>query len=283
MALFSLLIAILVERLKVLPASLQFDHLLALYHRNLFRDEQIKSAGMMAVALLLPSLVLYVVSWVLAGLFWGAFTLALWVAVAVLCFTHKTQRDAFKRYVQAACRGDTQACFHYAQELDCSDCLDAVDQCELASRMGQSVAWTNYRYYGAVALYFILAGPIGAVLYCTVRFYSEEKARRKLKLPLVDELLFLLDWIPSRLFAFGYVLCGEFSKSIDTWRKLALRLGTPARDLIVQTAMSAEPQACERDDSVSLQPTIAMLALSKRNFILLVCVLSLLTIFGVVN
>ncbi|MCL1038290.1 beta-lactamase regulator AmpE [Shewanella submarina] len=283
MALFSLLMAILVERLKVLPASLQFDHLLAIYHKQLFRDEQVSSAGMMALALVLPASALYVVSWAVAGLFWGGLTLALWVAVAVLCFTHKAQRDAFKRYVQAACRGDVQACFHYAQELDCSECLDAVDQCQLAARVGQSVAWTNYRYYGAVALYFILAGPIGAVLYCTVRFYSEEKLKRKLDLPLVDELLFLLDWIPSRLFAFGYVLCGEFSKSIDAWRKLALSPTTQARDIIVQTAVAAEPQACDREEGISLQPTIAMLALSKRNFILLVCVLSLLTIFGVVS
>ncbi|MGI2261403.1 beta-lactamase regulator AmpE [Shewanella sp. GXUN23E] len=283
MALFSLLIAILVERLKVLPANLQFDHLLGLYHRNLFRDEQIKSAGMMALALLLPALALYLLSWIVAGLFWGAFSLMLWVAVAVLCFTHKAQRDAFKRYVQAACRGDTQACYHYAGQLECSDCLDAVDPCELANRVGQSVAWTNYRYYGAVALYFILAGPIGAVLYCTVRYYSEEKLKRKLELPLVDELLFLLDWIPARLFAFGFVLCGEFSKSIEVWRKLVMQPGCSAREIIVQTAMAAEPQSCEQNDSISLQPTIAMLALSKRNFILLVCVLSLATIFGVVS
>ncbi|MCF1426763.1 MAG: beta-lactamase regulator AmpE [Shewanella sp.] len=283
MALFSLLIAILVERLKVLPADLQFDHLLGLYHRNLFRDEQIKSVGMMALALLFPALTLYVLCWVFAGLFWGVFSLLLWVAVAVLCFTHKAQRDAFKRYVQAACRGDTQACYHYAGELECHDYLDAVDPCELAMRVGQSVAWINYRYYGAVALYLIVAGPIGAVLYCTVRFYSEEKLKRKLDLPLVDELLFLLDWIPSRLFAFGYVLCGEFSESIDAWRKLVIRPGSSARDIIVQTAVAAEPQACDREEGISLQPTIAMLALSKRNVILMVCVLSLLTIFGLVS
>ena len=79
----------------------------------------------------------------------------------------------------------------------------------------------------------------------------------------------MLDWLPSRIFSFGYVLCGEFKSSMDVWRHLVFQPAIPARDIVVQTAMAAEPLACPLSEEISLEPTIAMLALSKRNFILI--------------
>lgn len=283
MALFSLLVAILVERLNVLPASLQFDHLLKGLQDLVFRDKPIYSAGKVTLAVLLPALCVLFLVWLVDDWFWGILSLNLWVMVAVLCFNHQQQRTAFKRFVQAARRGDEQACFHYAKELDPCEEVDALTSRELGAQVGQRVAWVNYRYYGAVALFFIVAGPVGAVLYCTVRYYVEQSAREQIKRPLVDKLLFLLDWLPARLFAFGYVFCGEFSRSIPVWRKLVLEPKTPARDIIVQTALAAEPEASIEHDNINLAPTFALLALSKRNFILLVAILCLLTIFGLVS
>lgn len=288
MALFSLLIAILIERLKLLPDPWQLDALLTKYHISLFGDKQISSEFMMGLAIILPALSVYVLSWVVAGLFWGTLSLALWVVLAVLCFSHQQQRKLFKQYIQAACRGDVQACYHYATELDCNECMDAVSENDLGAKVGQSVAWLNYRYYGAVALYIILLGPIGAVLYCTVRFYAETSMRKSLDLPLVDSLLMLLDWLPSRIFAFGYLLSGHFSTAFSVWSRNALSINTSARCIVTETAIAAETMpdnraSGEANAPICVQSTIALLGLSKRNFILMVTVLSLLTIFGVVN
>ena len=283
MALFSLLVAILVERLKVLSPTLQLDRLLDKYHGSLFGDTQLKSPLMMIIALVFPAVVISVLGWVISGLFWGLLSLSLWVLVAVLCFNHQHQRQAFKRYVQAACRNDAQACYHYAQELEPCQNFDAISGADLGCKVGQSVAWTNYRYYGAVTIFFIVFGPVGSVLYCTVRYYAEINTRDEKNWPLVEKLLFILDWLPSRIFSFGYVLCGEFKRAIDVWRQLAIHPFISAREIIVQTAMAAEPLACPTTENISLDPTIAMLALSKRNFSLIVAALSLLTIFGMVS
>ncbi|PKG55716.1 regulatory signaling modulator protein AmpE [Shewanella sp. Choline-02u-19] len=283
MALFSLLIAIFVERMRLLPDALQFDVILSKYHQTLFGDKQVRSTFMMALALLLPALSINIISWFISGMFWGAISLVLWVAIAVLCFSHNQQRQAFKRYIQAACRGDSQACFNYAAELDSSTCLESVSEQDLGERVGQSVAWINYRYYGAIALYLILLGPVGSVLYCTVRFYSEENRNRDLELPLVDTLLFILDWLPSRIFAFGYVLSGHFRLAISSWISLAFNPKTAARDIITKVATKAETLPESSSAPVCVQSTIALLQLSKRNFILLITVLSLMTIFGVVS
>ncbi len=283
MALFSLLVAILVERLKFLPSSWQCDRLLQSYQATFFGDKASLTKVMMAIALVLPALFIYVLSWLVAGMFWGLLSLALWVLVAVVCFNHKKQRDIFKKYMQAACRSDVQACYHYAAELDCSECLDAVSEQDLGIKVGQSVAWINYRYYGAVALYLIFLGPVGVMLYCTVRFYAEENARKSLELPLVNQVITLLDWLPSRIFAFGYALSGQFSEGLAAWRRHSLSLNASARTVVAETALAAQPLPEVATAPICVQSTLALLVLSKRNFTLIVAILALLTIFGLVN
>ncbi|GIU16564.1 MULTISPECIES: beta-lactamase regulator AmpE [unclassified Shewanella] len=283
MALFALLVAILVERLRLLPNSWQFDALLSKYHKSLISEQQQPSLLMMTLVILLPAVFVYILSWLVSGVLWGAISVVLWVLIAVLCFSHNVQRTAFKRYIQAACRGDSQACFNYANELDSSLSLESVNEKELGEKVGQSVAWINYRYYGAIALYLIVLGPVGTVLYCTVRFYSEQSRKNDAELPLVDNLLFVLDWIPSRIFSFGYVLSGHFRQAISAWLSHALNPKSSARDTITQVAVAAETLPESSSAPICLQSTIALLQLSKRNFILLITVLSLMTIFGVVN
>lgn len=283
MALFSLLVAILVERLKFLPSSWQFDRLLQSYQATFFGDKASLTAPLMALALTLPALVVYVLCWFVAGMFWGILSLALWVLLAVVCFSHQNQRDIFKKYMQAACRSDVQACYHYAAELDCYECLDAVSEKDLGMKVGQSVAWINYRYYGAVALFLIFFGPVGTVLYCTVRFYAEENRRKSLNLPLVNEVMTVLDWLPSRIFSFGYALSGQFSEGLAAWRRYGLTLHTNARTLVTETALASQPLPEVASAPICVQSTLALLVLSKRNFTLIVAILSLLTIFGLVS
>lgn len=283
MALFSLLIAILVERLKLVPASWQCDRLLQSYQSAFFGDKAALTTPNMILALILPAIVVYVLCWLASGILLGGLSLALWVLIAIICFNHQRLRDIFKNYIQAACRSDVQACYHFATELDCSACLDAISERDLGVKVGQSVAWINYRYYGAVALFFILFGPVGAVFYCTVRFYAEESARKSLNLPLVTGVMAILDWLPSRIIAFGYVLSGQFTEGLVAWRRRAFGMDTSARTLLTETALAAQPLPEVSNAPICVQSTLALLVLSKRNFILIVTILSLLTIFGLVS
>ncbi|MCL1142067.1 beta-lactamase regulator AmpE [Shewanella gaetbuli] len=283
MALFSLLIAILVERLKLLPVGWQFDKLMLRYHKQFWDSKSLSSEVAVAIAVILPSFVVFAVDILISGVFFDLFSLLLWVVVALVCFSHQDLRLVFKKYVQAACRGDVQACYRYASELDCSECIDAVDEQDLGIKVGQSVAWINYRYYGAVALFLVCFGPVGAVLYCSIRFYYDINIKRDLSLPLIDHLQRLFDWLPSRVFSFGYVLSGQFSNGLSAWRKHAFNVHSSAKLVVTETALQAESLPEAGPAPVSVQPTLALLALSKRNFILLLTVVSVLTIFGVVN
>jgi len=283
MALFSLLIAILVERLKLLPVNWQFDTLMMRYHKLFWDKKSLKTDVAVAVAVILPSFVVFGVGLLINGILFDLPSLLLWVVVALVCFSHQDLRDIFKKYVQAACRGDVQACYRYAGELDCSECIDAVDERDLGIKVGQSVAWINYRYYGAVALFLVCFGPVGAVLYCSIRFYYDLNIKQNLSLPLIDHLQRLFDWLPSRIFSFGYVLSGQFSQGLNAWRKRAFDTRCSAKMVVTETALQAESLPEAGPAPVSVQPTLALLALSKRNFTLLVTFVSVLTIFGVVS
>jgi AmpE protein len=283
MALFSLLVAILIERLKLLPSSWQFDSVMARYQKQFWDSKTLDSTVGVATAILLPALLVWLISFLLDGIFFNVLSLLFWVMISIICFSHQSLRGAFKQYIQAACRGDVQACYRYAGELDSTESLDVVDEQDLGAKVGQTVAWINYRYYGAVALYLIFLGPVGAILYCTVRFYSEYNSKNNLEMPLVDQLQMIFDWVPSRVFSFGYVLSGQFSAGLSAWRQYGLSLKTDAKTIVTKTAVAAETLTEENDAPLSVQSTLALLALSKRNFVLLLTMVSVLTIFGFVS
>ncbi|WP_434931001.1 beta-lactamase regulator AmpE [Shewanella sp. HL-SH5] len=283
MALFALLVAILVERLKLLPVSLQFDTLMLRYHKQFWDKKSLSTDLGVAIAVALPSFVVFAIGLLVNGLVFDLLSLLLWVVVTLVCFSHQDLRDIFKKYVQAACRGDVQACYRYAAELDCSECIDAVDERDLGIKVGQSVAWINYRYYGAVALFLVCFGPVGAVLYCSIRFYYDLNIKQDLSLPLIDHLQRLFDWLPSRIFSFGYVLSGQFSQGLTAWRKRAFDTRSSAKLVVTETALAAESLPEAGPAPVSVQPTLALLALTKRNFTLLLTFVSVLTIFGIIS
>jgi AmpE protein len=75
----------------------------------------------------------------------------------------------------------------------------------------------------AVIFWFVILGPLGAVLYRTVTISAQEKAVKEpaalevsLKARLIETIL---DWLPIRIFTFIFALGGHFSQVIAYWRK----------------------------------------------------------------
>ncbi|RLV58633.1 beta-lactamase regulator AmpE [Parashewanella curva] len=283
MALFSLLIAIFVERMKWVSTSFQIDALLERFHRLFIGDNSLTSPLFLLLGLTLPTIVMAVLLWLAQGILWGGLSLLLWVLTASICFSHTELRQVFKQFMKAANHGDVQACFRFADQLDCHQKLDAGGESELGKKVGQSVAWLNYRHYGAVAIYLVLLGPVGIIFYSTIRFYADKAVKEQWELPILASIFFIVDLLPSRIFAFGYLLSGHFSSALSTWLSQVSNPTANARDIITKTALAAEILPEKSDEPVCIQSTLSLLTLTKRTFILLVTLLSLLTIFGWVS
>ncbi|MBY5992142.1 beta-lactamase regulator AmpE [Ferrimonas balearica] len=283
MALFSLILVLMAERMRLVAAHFQFEPLFERYRAWMFDDEALRGGLKMALALALPAALVWLAQQLLTGVWFGVFHLALWVGVGLVLFGHEPLRQRFRGYLRSACRGDTQSCYHHADSLDESDRIQASSEDELGQKMGQLAAWLNYRYYAAVALYFVLLGPAAATFYCTVRAYHDHFTEADCRRPMVSLLMRLLDWIPVRIVALGFALSGHFSKAVPVLIPKVLDPMAEPRAMISEVALAAEEIPETSGEPVCVQPTLALLKLAKRNFILLLVVVSLLTIFGVIN
>lgn len=81
-----------------------------------------------------------------------------------------------------------------------------------------------YRLLGVV-FWFVLLGPMGAVLYRVSRlmrdYWQAHVPERGDFLTHVDQVLFMLDWLPVRLAAFSFAVVGNFQGALDAWRNQA--------------------------------------------------------------
>ena len=67
----------------------------------------------------------------------------------------------------------------------------------------------------AVLFWFVILGPMGAVLY---RLVEECGSRGLIAVPLAKRALRCLDWLPVRVFTFIFALGGHFTGVIRAWR-----------------------------------------------------------------
>lgn len=73
----------------------------------------------------------------------------------------------------------------------------------------------------SVVFWFLVLGPLGAVLYRTARVIAEQSNN------LIDSdmqgsamtLVGILDWIPARLAALAYAMSGHFNGALSAWRE----------------------------------------------------------------
>jgi len=72
----------------------------------------------------------------------------------------------------------------------------------------------------SILFWFIVFGPVGAVLYRSVQklsVYTAEGTMDKVEI-LANKVTFLLDWIPARLLALSFCLAGHFMEVFTEWR-----------------------------------------------------------------
>ncbi|WP_435276126.1 beta-lactamase regulator AmpE [Psychrobium sp. nBUS_13] len=282
MALFSLLLALIIERTTFLSKQWQFQHWhLALINsgRKLLEPTSISFA---LFASLLPALVTYLLLNLIQGWIFGLVSVVLWTLIALMCIGCVHYRELYKRYLLSVCKQDTQGSYHLAAQLADVEDIDTDDETMLGTRVGRQLAWINYRFYCAIVFMMIIGGPVAIVFYASLR--SLELLSFKGQLPTmswVRRVLFVLDWIPARIIAFAYVLVGNFSNAMSVWLSLSVNFRAPAYDVVSKVAMSAEQMSKSQGEAgVCMQSTCRLVSLAKRTLILLVIAMSFLTIFG---
>ena len=310
MSLLSLLIALMAE--KSLSSSLwRFDHYyqqyVSFFQKNSIFSKLKDNTLSYTIFLLLPVAVVYIV---LALVDDGLLHLIISTLILIISFGCSTTRDTYKQYLHAAFRGEKTTSELYHQQL-----LQDKNLPDMG--FGQALIWLNYRYYIAIMLFFIFFGAAGVVFYrllttvieqqngCSLDSKSVEDSDKQISIEessdselesnneqysvlkissgckSYHDVLFYLDWLPVRITAFGYMFVGHFSKALPIWLESLFDVKKPAHEILIDVAQKSEDIMIEEDDCTA-EPCL-LVRLSKRNVLLLLATIAILTMFGVIS
>lgn len=286
MILMSLLLILSLERIVTKSPTWHIE-----YYANRYQDWLQKRGWLdndtpvlsFYFAMLFPALLLGLLEyWVL-----GAFlTFVEQSIVLFVCVGCPALRATYKCFLNAAERGDLQACSMYTDQLGFCGATDSGDGSAVSQgkSFGQHLTWLNYQHYAAVMLWFVAFGAPGALLYCLSRSTAERlcATQHPLSAP-ASRLMFALDYLPVRVTAFGMLMMGHFSRALPEWLKNGLSLDISAYDLLTQVSSKAEmltpEERSEQVENAAIEPKV-LVRLAKRNVIFLLVITSALTLLG---
>lgn len=286
MMLMSLLLVLSLERLITKDTHWHVETYANQYRQFLIDKDWLSEdsvATSFYLTMLMPALALAIIEYWLLGAFLTFVTQSLILFVCVGC---PALRATYKCFLNAAERGDLQACSMYTDQL--GHCATSNESDGSAKRegmsFGQHLTWLNYQHYAAVMLWFIAFGAPGALFYCLCRSTTEAFCAHNHPLKeTAGRLMFALDYIPVRITAFGMLMMGHFSRALPEWLKYALEFNISAYDVLTKISSKAEMLTPEeqqmQSENASIEPKV-LVKLAKRNVIFLLVITSALTLLG---
>ncbi|MEX1222795.1 MAG: regulatory signaling modulator protein AmpE [Idiomarina sp.] len=308
MQLIAVLLAFSIERVANLSSSWHLAGYLQRWLRfSKAQDwlEKLHANPLGAVlVVLLPAIVISVVVAILDS---GLVTLVVSVLALLLAVACAPARRAYRDYLHAAHRDDTEALNQAATAIQ-----QAAGLPDDHTETGPALAWLHYRHYAAVLIAYVILGIFGALAYASLRTIQNLQARAgagaEHEPEVVDDdgddnddhqlesngdilhaapwqkIMFWVDWLPVRITSAGFLLVGHFSNALPVWLASFSKPHQPAQQVFLKVAVAAEDTQPTEADANPLpgktREPLRLVALMKRNLLLLIVVLALLTLAG---
>jgi AmpE protein len=274
MTLISLLLVLLVERITTKShywqVELYTNKYLQIVENKGWLNTSSKSWALGSI-IIVPVLVTYLLVQKFTG---GLIELVISTAILMVCVGCPAIRATYKCFLQSANRGDLQACTMYEDQISDDD-QDNVS-------FGLNLVWQNYRHYTAIILWFAAFGAAGAILYVLVRdIEAQLSSENEQAMTQVKRFLDILDWIPVRITALGFLVVGHFSRALPTWLAYLPDPAIKAKTLLVDVSKKAED--IEPDESDCTEEPCTLVRLAKRNVMFLLVVIAVLSLSGWIN
>ena len=135
----------------------------------------------------------------------------------------------------------------------------------------------------AVVFWFVVLGPLGAVLYRSVAVLHRQAREPGEFGESIARLYSLLVWLPARLLALGYALSGHFEAALEGWRRSHQdhRRGIEGSEhLLATTGASALGPTDNESNHDARAPVRAAMRLVWRTLVIWLVMISLLTLAG---
>lgn len=180
------------------------------------------SDGPLGVVLVLVPvfLVLSALLDLLDGVLFGIPGFLLGALVLLYCLGPKDLGSQVEAFTEAAYRGDSVAARELGQEITGRKSEESLG--EVVREVTSAVFRESNERTFAPVFWFLLLGPMGAAMYrASAQLRRQAVARDKPEstfLSACERLLWILDWLPARLAAAGFLLTGNFEKGLYDWK-----------------------------------------------------------------
>ena len=154
------------------------------------------------------------------GLAAGIFSFLFAVGVLLYSFGPDDLDNQTADFINAQQRGDEDNAKLFAAKL--CQCEPADSPVDRLRQVREAVFVQSNQRIFAVIFWFLVLGPLGAILY--------RLSRRLVQLRKTDEesqtfnqgsqrLIYILDWLPARAVTLGFALVGNFENTLYRWRQ----------------------------------------------------------------
>lgn len=249
------------------------------YQNRIMQSFRMKSPYFTLAMIIVPLLIaVLLIEFILSGWLYGFVRLIFELFIVLYCLGPKNLwADAFS-CINAITQADQQIA---EDKLKSSFGTDAHHSTSLHHQLLNNIFIDANRRVFAVIFWYVLLGPVGAVLYRTVVLSATDFTAQ---MPRQDILVSarvaqgLLDWLPVRLLAFIFALGGHFVRVLSCLRKKFLSSITANEDLLTEcglAALSYDDQEKIAEDGSSEKNALSLL---DRAFIILLVIIAFIAL-----
>ena len=230
-----------------------------------------------SLILAMPVLLIGLLQFILSDALWGIPFLLLGIPVLLYCLGPDCLVNDIEAYLDARSLGDDEEALHYAGVLTGRSASSSPDQ-QVSDVTRAILSSTNERVF-SVLFWFVLLGPLGAVLYhfaANISKQDEADSAIRDKAALIQSGM---AWAPARLLSIGYALTGHFDGAIHAYRNRPHEenIALANYDILISTGLGAL-QDQESTDEISCVRSARSLV--TRAILIWVAMLALLTLGG---
>ncbi len=214
-----------------------FDHYVQ-WIKTLLGDNKSIWGGPVAIAIILvPAIIILAILWGIMGQFSGIIELAIGFAVLWFCFGPTALQETLVHYLKK----DADVVKTEADVKAAAGNL--LDGKSFHRGVSELIFWQAHERFFGVIFWFLILGPVGALLFRMVSWMQETAARYQADFypnyaSQVYQLYWVIAWIPSRLAALSYTLTGNFLPGFDTWKNDLVKADR-CKEVLIDSGMAS--------------------------------------------
>ena len=278
MALISIIIGLLIDRAFRHMHDLRDLSWFEFYTRKITTWLQTSNGALqLLVVLFLPVLSIAVIQFLLSDFLFDLLYMVFGVIVFAYSLGPACLSSDIEYYLDARRLGDEDEALHYAGALTERAASTSPDQ--QTSDVTRAILYAANERIFAVIFWFVIIGPVGAILYRLATSASKQDDINERIKPAAILFQGVLTWVPARMLALGYALTGHFDGAMQAYKNRPYEsdIALENYDVLVNTGMGALRDH-EMTDEIS--GIISARNLILRSTLIWIAMLALLTLGG---